>query len=128
MDIQSRVRDYLGNAEPSLIRLPVVIRAFANVDGMSKFLLDTGLVRSSGSLSEFAKRFSEASATSDFVLVGRGKDRADKKIKGETILLPLGASGGSLQHGQVSLSSLSGILHAATLCSEPATTTAMSGC
>ena len=90
LDLQSRVRDYLEKAEPSLARLPVVIRAFANVDGMSKFLLHTGMVQSWGSLSEFAKRFSQASATSDFVLVGHGKDRADKKIKGET---PISAAG-----------------------------------
>ena len=30
----------------------------------------------------FAKAFSQAHAGSDFVFVGSGKDRADKKIKG----------------------------------------------
>lgn len=88
LDLESRVRIYLEKAELGLARLPVVIRAFANVDGMSKFLLNTGMVQSSGSLSEFAKRFSQASATSDFVLVGHGKDRADKKIKDESCCIP----------------------------------------
>lgn len=77
------MRDYLENAEPTLARLPVVIRAFANVDRMSKFLLQTGVIESSSSLSEFAKQFCQASATSDLILIGHGEDRADKKIKGE---------------------------------------------
>lgn len=125
LDLQSRVRDYLEDAEPSLSRLPIVVRAFANVDGMSKFLLHTGLVRSFGSLSEFAKKFSQASAMSDFVLVGHGKDRADKKIKGEIHILHAGTSEGLSNHRQVCLSTLSRIQHAAISCSEPATTTAM---
>lgn len=78
------VRSYVGGLKSDLSHLPVLIRAFANVDGMSKFLMHVGIVQSSTSLSDFAKRFSQASAMSDFVLVGPGKDRADKKIRGKT--------------------------------------------
>jgi hypothetical protein len=66
-----------------LANLPVIAKAFANADGMSRFLLNAGVVQSADALAEFAKCFSQAFATSDFVLVGHGKDRADKKIKGE---------------------------------------------
>lgn len=83
LDLQSRVRTYVEGLQPGLARLPIVIRAFANADGMSRFLMHVGIVQSSTSLSEFAKSFTQASATSDFVLVGPGKDRADKKLKGK---------------------------------------------
>lgn len=85
LDLQARVREYFEKAKPDLARLPVVVKAFANVDGMSKFLVNNGMIRSSSSMSGCAKGFSQASATSDFVLVGHGKDRADKKIKGKII-------------------------------------------
>lgn len=75
-----------------LVNLPVIAKAFANADGMSKFLLSTGLVHCSDSLTEFAKGFSQAFATSDFVLVGHGKDPADKKIKGEGWKRPANSS------------------------------------
>lgn len=77
------MRVYLDRAEPLLANLPVIAKAFANADGLSRFLLSTSLVQSTDSLAEFAKGFSQAFATSDFILVGQGKDRADKKIKGK---------------------------------------------
>lgn len=83
IDLQSNIRDYLKKVEPTLANLPTVVKAFANADGMSRFLLSAGLVQSPIALAEFAKGFSQAFATSDFVLVGHGKDRADKKIKGK---------------------------------------------
>jgi hypothetical protein len=70
------VRVYLDRAEPLLANLPVIAKAFANADGLSRFLLSTSLVQSTDSLAEFAKGFSQAIATSDFILV-------DKKIKGK---------------------------------------------
>ena len=82
LDLRSTVRTYFEKVEPSLARLPVAIRAFANVDGMSRFLLQTGVIESSSSLSEFAKQFCQASATSDFILLGHEDNSVDKKIKG----------------------------------------------
>jgi hypothetical protein len=80
------VKDYIGKTKPELARLPVVIRAFANIDGMSSYLSKVGLAQSSANMWSFAKAFSQAHAGSDFVFVGSGKDRADKKIKGTSAL------------------------------------------
>ncbi|KAH6643112.1 hypothetical protein C7974DRAFT_117267 [Boeremia exigua] len=52
------------------------------MDGISGHLSRVGLIKSSVALWDFAKGFSQAHAGSDFVFVGSGKDRADKKIKG----------------------------------------------
>ena len=87
MDLQARVKEFLGEAKPDLVRLPIIIKAFANADGMSKFLLNTKMIRSPSLLWDFAKGFSQAHALSDFVLVGNGKDRADKKVKGKNAFL-----------------------------------------
>ena len=76
------MKDYIGRIKPELARLPIVIRAFANIDGMSNYLPKIGLAQSSANMWSFAKAFSQAHAGSDFVFVGSGKDRADKKIKG----------------------------------------------
>jgi len=88
-DLQACVKDYLGTAKPDLVGLPITIKAFANGDGMSNFLSSVGLVQPWGSLWDFGKGFSQAHAASDFVFVGNGKDRADKKIKSENTFLAL---------------------------------------
>jgi hypothetical protein len=80
------VKEYIVRTKPELARLPIVIRAFANIDGMSTYLSKVGLAQSSANMWSFAKAFSQAHAGSDFVFVGSGKDRADKKIKGTSAL------------------------------------------
>lgn len=54
---------------------------------MSSYLSKVGLAQSSTDMWSFAKAFSQAHAGSDFVFVGSGKDRADKKIKGMSALM-----------------------------------------
>ncbi|KAF2810481.1 uncharacterized protein BDZ99DRAFT_313074 [Mytilinidion resinicola] len=82
VDLQTRVQEYLRKAKPALAGLPIMIKAFANSDGLSKLLVNVNIIQSSGFLWDFAKSFSQAHAMSDFVLVGNGKDRADEKVKG----------------------------------------------
>lgn len=83
------MRDYLRVESADLAHLPIFIKAFANGDDMPKFLSNAGVVQSSQSLWNFAEGFSQAHALSDFVFVGNGRDRADKKIKGEETILSL---------------------------------------
>lgn len=78
------MKECLGDTEPRLADLPIVIRAFANMDGICGHLSRVGLVQSLDALWGFAKTFSQAHAGSDLVFVGSGKDRADKKIKGKS--------------------------------------------
>jgi hypothetical protein len=60
--------------------MPIMIKAFANADGLAQVLAK--LTKSPKSLASFVKGFSQARDASDFVLVGSGKDRADEKVKG----------------------------------------------
>lgn len=62
--------------------MPIVVKAFANADGLSQLLVRLKLLSSLSHLNLFARGFSQAFDTCDFVLVGAGKDRADEKIKG----------------------------------------------
>lgn len=83
LDIRARVKEYLGKAKPELADLPVVIKAFANADGLSQMLVRKGIVRDTSVLWDFARDFSQGCETAEFVLLGSGKGRVDKKIASE---------------------------------------------
>ena len=121
------MRNYLREAKPALASLPIIVKAFANVDGLSKFLVNAKVIQSPSSLWDFAKGFSQAHAKSDFVLVGSGKDRADKKVEGENVFFTF-CSIHTLNCKQVFLRSLSRIPRAAISYSEPAMIMATSEC
>ncbi|RMJ06972.1 hypothetical protein CDV36_013436 [Fusarium kuroshium] len=82
LDLRDRVRVYLQSERPELANHSIVVKAYANELGLSQFLVASGTVKSPRDLLDFAKDFTQASETTDFVLVGSGKDRADKKIQG----------------------------------------------
>ncbi|RSL96743.1 hypothetical protein CDV31_013347 [Fusarium ambrosium] len=82
LDLRDRVRGYLQSERPELANHSIVVKAYANELGLSQFLVASGTVKSPRDLLDFAKDFTQASETTDFVLVGSGKDRADKKIQG----------------------------------------------
>lgn len=82
LGLEAAVREHLKSSHPELSSMPIMIKAFANADGLAQLLFKAKLMKSPGSLTNFAKEFSQASWVSDFVLVGSGKDRADEKIKG----------------------------------------------
>ncbi|KAL3490219.1 hypothetical protein BJX62DRAFT_207663 [Aspergillus germanicus] len=82
LDLEAAVREHLKSSHSELSSMPIMIKAFANADGLAQLLVKARLVKSLGSLASFAKGFSQARDLSDFVLVGSGKDRADEKIKG----------------------------------------------
>lgn len=69
-----------------LANLPIHVKAFANAEGLAHLLVRMGIARETRVLSEFAKEFSQAWDMADFVLLGRGKDIADKKINGKLLL------------------------------------------
>jgi hypothetical protein len=70
----------------TLAGVPVVARAFASADGLAILLAKAGVARGREDapqiLSRFASGFSQADDMFDFVLVDKGKDRADCKITG----------------------------------------------
>ncbi|KAF7557286.1 hypothetical protein G7Z17_g789 [Cylindrodendrum hubeiense] len=83
LDIRSQVKEHLNQENPELACLPILIKAFANEDGLSPLLVNGGIIRAPQSLLTFTKDFSQGCESADFVLVGSGKDRADKKINSE---------------------------------------------
>lgn len=106
-----------------------MIKAFASADGLSQLLVRHKVISSPIALWEFAKGFSQSSQLFDFVLVGTGKDRADKKIEGTMIRHMQFSTPEYLQadHNQECLSTSSLILHVIIFFSVPATTMAMFG-
>ncbi|RYP42111.1 hypothetical protein DL767_000476 [Monosporascus sp. MG133] len=78
----SAVRKWWKAENPSLGDIPVVVKAFANGDGLAQLLMRAGMVKRDNALASFASSFSQADEMFDFVLVGKGKDRADHKITG----------------------------------------------
>lgn len=83
LHLRDSIQDYIKTNKPELSGMPVVVKAFANADGLSQVLMKAGIIKSPDMLWDFVKWFSQAYETFDFVLVGSGKDRADEKIKGE---------------------------------------------
>ena len=61
--------------------VPVMVRAFANTEGLSKTLEGGGMSDASEMMARFIQGFNQVKFC-DFVSVGSGKDRADEKIKG----------------------------------------------
>lgn len=82
IDLETAVKEHLKSSHPELSNLPIMIKAFANADGLSQVLAKAKITKSPRSLDSFVKGFSQARDASDFVLVGSGKDRADEKVKG----------------------------------------------
>ncbi|SCB65007.1 unnamed protein product [Fusarium graminearum] len=81
LDLRDRVRSFLQANRPDLSDYPIIIKAYANEAGLSHFLVSSGMIKAPRDLVEFAKDFTQASEYTDFLLVGSGKDRADKKIQ-----------------------------------------------
>ncbi|SCO47771.1 uncharacterized protein FFMR_08836 [Fusarium fujikuroi] len=80
--LRDGVRSFLQTNRPEQANYPILIKAYANELGLSQFLVARGVIKAPRDLVEFAKDFTQALENTDFVLVGSGKDRADKKIQG----------------------------------------------
>lgn len=65
--------------------MDILVRAFANVSGLGAALERDGRLKEAGQLRAFATGFSTRQAFFDFVDVGAGKERADFKVRGETL-------------------------------------------
>lgn len=86
MDLRSSVRHYLQSVDPGLASLPVMAKAFASGEGLAHLLAKVGIAKAGDSqrvLLRFTCGFSQADDMFDFVLVGKGKDRADHKLIGK---------------------------------------------
>jgi hypothetical protein len=67
--------------------MDILVRAFANVNGLGAALVRDGKLKNAGQLRAFATGFSRCQVFFDFVDVGAGKERADFKVQGKKLIL-----------------------------------------
>lgn len=83
IDLRAAVRHYLQSIDGGLAGLPIMVKAFASGEGLAYLLSKAGIAAQGQSqevVSRFTRGFSQADDMFDFVLVGKGKDRADHKL------------------------------------------------
>ena len=87
VELKAAVQQYLRSVDPTLAGLPVVAKAFAFGEGLGTLLVKACIARGREDASQILLRFtcgfSQADDMFDFVLVGKGKDRADHKLIGQ---------------------------------------------
>jgi hypothetical protein len=86
VDLRAAVQQYVKSVDPRLGSVPIMARAFAPGDGLATLLAKAGIANPGDSqyvLSRFTRGFSQADELFDFVIVGKGKDRADNKLMGQ---------------------------------------------
>jgi hypothetical protein len=66
--------------------MDILVRAFANVSGLGASLVRDGRLKDVDQLRAFTIGFSRRQSGFDFVDVGTGKERADFKIQGKTLI------------------------------------------
>lgn len=84
-----QVHKYVGELGLDVNKTDVVVRAYANLRGLSKFCARDGLMNATADVGLFANGFTKRQPLFDFVDVGLGKERADNKVRGrQCTLLP----------------------------------------
>lgn len=89
-EILVRTKDYLKTLDVDLEGADIVVRAYANLKGLTKACVGKGLLSKDTDLSLFAHGFTERQALFDFVDVGAGKEGADNKIRSKSFDNELG--------------------------------------
>ncbi|KAL2134833.1 hypothetical protein VTI74DRAFT_10729 [Chaetomium olivicolor] len=95
VDLHAAVQGYLKSTDPRLAALPVVTKAFASGEGLATLLVKAGMSTTGDApraVSRFTRGFSQAGDTGEFVLLGKGKDRADHKLMGECLIKGVSSS------------------------------------
>lgn len=76
------VRQHVSRLSGEWCDVDIVLRAFANVDGLGAALARGGKVRDVGQFRDFVAGFNNRQPLFDIVDVGAGKERADHKLRG----------------------------------------------
>ena len=78
--------DYAKNLdETSKYDVEIVVRIYANIEGLNKTYRDTKILSSPSQFDMFVRGFNKSHPLCDFVDAGNDKEAADSKIKGEII-------------------------------------------
>ncbi|PKX92393.1 uncharacterized protein P174DRAFT_373257 [Aspergillus novofumigatus IBT 16806] len=75
------VRNYLKDTPLGSDDVPIVVRIFANLNGLAKSLLHHNAIDYEDKMRVFAEQFTNSRAEFDFVNVGHGKENADSKMR-----------------------------------------------
>lgn len=67
-------------------KVDILVKAYANMNGLSSFLHTMGILKDKEQFRAFAAGFSCGQPLFEFVDVGPGKERADHKIRGKSAL------------------------------------------
>ncbi|KAI1662169.1 hypothetical protein F4813DRAFT_100519 [Daldinia decipiens] len=81
LKLKHAVRENLRDSGVSQDDIPILVRAYANLNDLSKSLRLSRIIEYDEDMRLFAERFTNSRADFDFVNVGKGKENADSKIR-----------------------------------------------
>ncbi len=87
-----KVRNYLHPQVKDAETTAVMVKAFANLNGLAQACVKNGKLKAEVLLSLFVIGFNRRYPLFDFVDVGPGKEEADNKLRGMVLLLSLYAN------------------------------------
>ncbi|KAI0169023.1 hypothetical protein GGR52DRAFT_574248 [Hypoxylon sp. FL1284] len=79
--LKQAVRENLRDTGVGQDDIPILVRAYANLNDLSKSLRLSRVIDFDEDMRVFAERFTNSRADFDFVNVGKGKENADSKIR-----------------------------------------------
>ena len=84
--LREATMDYVRNLdETSKYDVEIVLRIYANMEGLNKTYRDTKILSSPSQFDMFVRGFNKSHPLCDFVDAGNDKEAADSKIKGKRI-------------------------------------------
>ncbi|CCC10436.1 unnamed protein product [Sordaria macrospora k-hell] len=77
--LHSELKAYLELVNPKDHIKDIVAKVFINVEGLSRAMMESGIIHEEDMLTKFGRGFSQAQPFFEFIDVGRGKEKADLK-------------------------------------------------
>jgi hypothetical protein len=81
-----KVREYLHRFMKDVETIEVMVKAYANLTGLTQVCVKNGKLKINMSLNPFVVGFNRRYPLFDFVDVGAGKEEADNKIRGMGVI------------------------------------------
>lgn len=79
----SELRAKLKDRYPSAAPWSVVVNIYANLDDLARKLYSIKIINKQSDLQDFARGFTISQPLFNFIDIGRGKERADHKLRGK---------------------------------------------
>lgn len=73
-------REFLQDCSDISEDVPILVRIYANLNGLARTLQENNIIRSEEDLYRFAERFTNSHPEVEFINVGSGKENADSKM------------------------------------------------